>query len=193
MAGAAALASGIAAGALAPWWGGRTTPSRRVRWGVATAVWLISLAGAGWDSHWRLWNDGFVALGCVVAVVDARDRIIPNRLVALTALWTLSGGAAPWAHWLAALETGGGIFLFYLVIHLLTRGGLGMGDVKYGGALGVALGWPAALAALAAGVWAAGIYALYLLVFRKKRRTDAIALGPFLAFGGIIGILERIH
>lgn len=188
-----ALASGTLAASTSHWWGGRTNPGPRVKWGVLIVVWFIGTLGYLVDPQWQLWNDGFVALGCVVAVVDALDRIIPNRLVLLTALWALGWGALPWMHWIMALETGLGIFLFYLIVHVVTHGGLGMGDVKYGGALGLALGWPAGLTAMAAGVWAAAIYAVYLLVFRNKKRTDSIALGPFLALGGIIGILELIH
>lgn len=187
-----ALTFGIAAALAGPYWGGRRPPSWGLRGVLGLAVVVISLAAVWGDRHWQAWGDGLVAIGAIVAAVDGLDRIIPNRWVVATAAWGMAAGGG-WLHWMSAVGTGLGLFVFYLLVHVATRGGLGMGDVKYGGALGLALGWPAGFLAMAVAVWAAGIYALAMLLLRKKGRKDTIALGPFLAFGGIIGVLGRLH
>jgi leader peptidase (prepilin peptidase)/N-methyltransferase len=125
-------------------------------------------------------------------MVDATERIIPNRLVVLSLGWSFA--TYPWTHFFAAssVACGLGLGLLLLLVHITTRGGLGMGDVKYSVALGVALGWPEGLLALVAGIWAAGLYALVLILARKAKRQDSIPLGPFLVFGGLLGLLGAI-
>lgn len=68
-----------------------------------------------------------------------------------------------------------------------------MGDVKFAGVLAFALGYPAGLVSMVAGIWAAGLYAVVLLVRKKNVRTQKMPLGPFLALGGLVGFLDLLH
>ena len=170
----------------ARWWGAGT-PIPHWQRGVATGILLASLA-----LWWRQdrWIDvGYMGLWIVVALIDARERIIPNRLVAASAAWSLV--TIPWSGLsvTTSIACAMGLALTFLLIHFLTRGGIGMGDVKYSGAVGLALGWPLGLIALVIGIWAGGIYALILLLLRAVKRHDSIPLGPFLTFGAIIGLV----
>ena len=70
-----------------------------------------------------------------------------------------------------------------LVIRVLSRGGLGGGDVKFAAAGGLWLGWQNAFLALALASWSGGLFALFLLLTGRRRKDDAVAFGPFLAFG----------
>ena len=116
------------------------------------------------------------------AVIDARRRVIPNTLtaagaVAGVALLTLLEPAALPTHAAAAAGAGG----FFLAAALLRPGELGMGDVKLAAVLGLYLGGsvvPALLVALlaASAVGVAG-------------RRSTLPLGPFLALGGVAGLL----
>jgi leader peptidase (prepilin peptidase)/N-methyltransferase len=116
------------------------------------------------------------------AVIDARRRVIPNTLtaagaVAGVALLTLLEPAALPTHAAAAAGAGG----FFLAAALLRPGELGMGDVKLAAVLGLYLGAsvvPALLVALlaASAVGVAG-------------RRSTLPLGPFLALGGVAGLL----
>lgn len=188
------LASVVLAAALvyvsAPWWGAPASPSDRR---IASLVTFMAGAGGGLVFRPDPWPAVFLpALMAIVGVVDVRHRIIPNRLVAATGVWAL------WArfyegHWTSALIAGLAVFLFYFMVHVLTHGGLGMGDVKFSGVLAFALGYPAGVVSVVSGMWAAGIYAAYLLVVRRERRTQFMALGPFLAVGGIVGLLDMLH
>lgn len=116
------------------------------------------------------------------AVIDARRRVIPNALtatgaVAGVALLTLLAPAAVPTHAAAAAGAGG----FFLAAALLRPGELGMGDVKLAAVLGLYLGAsviPALLAALLAAT-----------VMGVAGRRSTLPLGPFLAFGGVVGLL----
>ena len=70
-----------------------------------------------------------------------------------------------------------------LLLAVLTRGGLGGGDVKLAAAGGLWLGWKGAFLSLAIASWIGGAAAIFLLLSGRKRRGDAVAFGPFLSLG----------
>ena len=78
--------------------------------------------------------------------------------------------------------------LFYC-LYIVSHGGLGGGDVKLAFALGIWLGWEAAVIAVWIAFMLGGIAAVFLLITGRKRRRDGIPFGPFLAVGGYIGFV----
>jgi leader peptidase (prepilin peptidase)/N-methyltransferase len=124
------------------------------------------------------------------AVIDLEHRIIPNRITALGAVLALVLGlaldpAGEPERLIAGASAGG----FLLVAALAYPAGMGMGDVKLAGMMGLFLGAavaPALLVALLAGV-AFGV----LVIARKgsaEGRKTAVAFGPFLAFGALLAV-----
>jgi leader peptidase (prepilin peptidase)/N-methyltransferase len=124
------------------------------------------------------------------ALIDLEYRIIPNKLTGVGALLALGLGTAldpageP-TRLIAGAAAGG----FLLAAALAYPGGMGMGDVKLAGVMGLFLGAavaPAILIALLSGVLVgAGILA------RKGTqagRKTAVPFGPFLALGGIVAV-----
>ncbi len=189
----AALMSALLVVGTARWWGVTVTWRQRL-WAAGLTLGLASLTGlaAVKQPQDAWWFAPMIALLAIVAVVDFAHQVIPNRLVILSAVWAL---AARWhyGHWLDALAMAAAVFAFYLAINVLTRGGLGMGDVKFSGVLALALGYPDGLVSVVAGLWAAGGYALFLIVTRRRQRGDLMALGPFLALGGLIGLIVMLR
>src|SRR5580658_713971 len=124
------------------------------------------------------------------ALIDLEHRIIPNRITALGALVALVLGLAldP-AGEPTRLIAGAGAGGFLLVAALAYPGGMGMGDVKLAGMMGLFLGSavaPALLVALLAGVTLGAV-----VIARKGAQTarkTAIPFGPFLALGGLSAI-----
>jgi leader peptidase (prepilin peptidase) / N-methyltransferase len=122
------------------------------------------------------------------ALIDLEHRIIPNSLTALGAVLAivlglaLDPGGEP-QRLIAGAAAGG----FLLLAALAYPGGMGMGDVKLAGVMGLLLGRavaPAILIALLAGVLAGG-----LIVARKgarEGRKTAVPFGPFLALGAVV-------
>lgn len=176
--------------ALAPGWGAPAGGHDRL---VAAGLTIVAGTGVvlvtGREAVMATLLIGVLA---VVAVVDARHQIIPNRLVAAAGVWAVANRVSG-GQWVDAILLGIAIFLFYLMVHVVTHGGLGMGDVKLAGVLGFALGYPAGLLSMVAGIWAAGLYAVFMLVKGGQNRRAAMALGPFLAFGGLVGLLDFLH
>jgi leader peptidase (prepilin peptidase)/N-methyltransferase len=124
------------------------------------------------------------------AVIDLEHRIIPNRITGLGAVLALALGLAldpsgePGR--LIAGGAGGG---FLLLAALAYPGGMGMGDVKLAGMMGLFLGAavaPALLIALLTGV-ALGVVVIARKGAQQGRKT-AIPFGPFLALGGLAAV-----
>jgi len=142
-------------------------------------------------------NTTEVALGIVlillvvpIALIDLEHRIIPNRLTLLGAVLALAIGTAldpggeP-ARLIAAAAAGG----FLLIAALAYPGGMGMGDVKLAGMMGLFLGAavaPALLIALVSGT-ALGVTIIARKGAQAGRKT-AVPFGPFLALGAIVAV-----
>jgi leader peptidase (prepilin peptidase) / N-methyltransferase len=132
----------------------------------------------------------FITVLAVVTLTDLEQRIIPNKVLIAGALLCLliaaptdPGGLPERA--IAAAAAGG---VFFLVV-LAYPAGMGLGDVKLAATMGLFLGRavaPAVLVALLAG----SIVGVALIARHgSQARKMAIPFGPFLALGGIVGLL----
>lgn len=75
------------------------------------------------------------------------------------------------------------------LIFILSRGGMGLGDVKLAFALGIWLGVDKILICLLTAFVFGGMTAILLLVSGLKERRDAVAFGPFLCIGAFIALV----
>jgi leader peptidase (prepilin peptidase)/N-methyltransferase len=82
---------------------------------------------------------------------------------------------------------GGG--LFYLVA-VLSRGGMGGGDIKMMAMVGALMGWKAVLLTTFLGSLTGSIIGVFLMVFKGKGRKAKIPFGPFLALGTLISLFS---
>jgi leader peptidase (prepilin peptidase) / N-methyltransferase len=198
---AAGAAVGLAWHPLVPTFGRRSEEAlEQPRWTVvATSPWLLACAGglvfaaaAARFGDQRSLVPGLLLCALLVGItaVDLRFRIIPNRLVAVGVVagfgLTLAISPGRWLELLlgASLAT---VFLFAAAV--VSPGGLGMGDVKLAGMLGAFLGSAVAVA-LAAGLFAAALPSVFLLARGgRSARGMTLALGPFLALGGVVALL----
>jgi leader peptidase (prepilin peptidase)/N-methyltransferase len=84
------------------------------------------------------------------------------------------------------------LFGVYLVAALVKPGGMGFGDVKLAGVIGLFLGF-LGLPQLLVGAFAAfvlgGLFSLGLLITRKAGRGSGIPFGPWMLAGAWVGIL----
>lgn len=138
-----------------------------------------------------------VPLGYALAVIDARTRRLPRRLVvpatlivaaALVAEWGLGGDPDTLVRSVVGLVAARTMFwvLWFL-------GGLGFGDVRLAALTGLVtarIGWPS----FAAGIYAAlGLAVIYLVgraaVTRRGLRGQPIAMGPFLVVGAWVALV----
>lgn len=70
-----------------------------------------------------------------------------------------------------------------LLLALIIKGAFGGGDIKLMAAAGLYLGWKYTVAGVAVGLFAAGLYGIYLLIRKKAGPKSKLRLAPFLAYG----------
>ena len=139
----------------------------------------------------------FVGIMLAIAVIDARHRVVPNRIVypslALFAVAIVVGDLAGGG--VDALGAGLGLALYgvpLLLVAVAVPQGMGMGDVKLAALIGLVLGsFGLSYVGVAAGVGVigGGIGALVALAILGAGRKDQIPFGPFLAGGAVVATL----
>lgn len=123
------------------------------------------------------------------ALIDLKHKIIPDKLnlagfilglpfIFESKEFLFSGAIGFFA--------GGGLLL---LIAVLSRGGMGGGDIKLAAVMGLLLGWKYLLVALFLAFLAGGIIGTLMLLLRIKKMKEAIPFGPYLALGAIIAAL----
>jgi leader peptidase (prepilin peptidase)/N-methyltransferase len=132
----------------------------------------------------------FVAALIALAGIDADHKLLPNKIVYPLAAWgVVAVLIAERDDFVEHVVAGAGAFLFLLLAVLAYPRGMGMGDVKLGGAMGLYLGVsviPALLIAFLSGSVVGGV-----IIAREgaAARKKAVPFGVFLALGGILGVL----
>lgn len=142
-----------------------------------------------------------VPLMVVVTLVDLEHGLILNAMVypsvvillLLAPFWPelgiargFSGNETLAASLANSFLAGLGGFLIFLVIAIISPAGMGGGDGKFAGLLGLLLGFPGVLLALWISVITGGVMAISLLLLHKKGRKDSMPFGPFMAMGGTV-------
>lgn len=151
----------------------------------------------GWSPQLPAWL-WFVAVGLLLAVVDLRTMLLPNRVLLpglVGGLVLLAAAAAADGSWPAlgrAALAGGGAFAVLLALALVAPTGMGMGDVKLAGLLGLYLGWlgwPVVLTGLFLGFLGQAVLGIALLVARRADRRTELPFGPALLGGTLLAAL----
>ena len=140
----------------------------------------------------------FAAISIALAAIDFDTHRLPNVIVlpSYAVLAVLLGVAAIAAADLesAARAAAGAGILFggYLLLAFISPRGMGMGDVKLAGVIGLVLGW-FGWSALVVGTLAAfllgALMGVALIVARRASRSTGIPFGPWMLGGAWVGIL----
>lgn len=178
----------------------REAPDPAPRWRrpvvvLLTAVLAVLTVLVRHRTHDLALGLALVAVLIPVSFIDLEHRLIPNRIVGPAAIAAVVIGLATRPSGIGAqLIAGAAAFAFLFIFALVYPRGLGMGDVKLAGVMGLFLSASVAVA-LVVGVVSSGVLSIGVLVQRGVRegRKVGFPLGPFLAFGGVIGILFGPH
>ena len=111
--------------------------------------------------------------------------LIPFALIGAVYIFHLN---LPILNHLAAALLGGVIFL---ILALITKGGIGGGDVKLVAVLGLWFGIDNLLFIITAASIMAGVAALIMIIFTKKSRRDYLAYGPYFSISAIYCLLSH--
>jgi leader peptidase (prepilin peptidase)/N-methyltransferase len=138
------------------------------------------------------------AFGVVLGAVDLATKRLPDPLVlgcstAGVALLGLAAAVAGDAGPLLRAAVGAAaLFGLYLVLALINPAGLGFGDVKLAGVLGLHLAWlswDVLLGGALAGFLLVALVALVLLGAGRVNRSSELPFGPFMLLGALLGIV----
>lgn len=169
-----------------------------LRWKAAVATAAVGgLVGLRLHWSWELLAVLlFAPVGVALTLVDARTRYLPTWLIGpmYGVVLLLAAVAALERHeWapLVAAAAGWAVYggFFTLIWLLLPAGGLGFGDVRLSGLLGLLLGfvhWGALAVGLFAGIFSAGLVSVVLLVARRRSHYP---YGPYLLVGALVGVM----
>ncbi|NLO25178.1 MAG: prepilin peptidase [Clostridiales bacterium] len=131
-----------------------------------------------------------ISLMLVALFIDLKEQIIPNGLVVFGlvagVVFTIIDAGHSFTNAMLGVAAGGGILL---AIAVISRGGMGGGDVKLMAVAGLFLGWRLTLAALFMSFVTGGFFGILMLLTGKKKRKDTVPFGPFLGGSVVIAAL----
>jgi len=164
---------------------------------LGTAVLFALVAwrfGYAWETPVFLWLAG---AAIALALIDVEHHRLPDAIVGpsyvvaavgLDAIALASGRLDD----LARAGAGGAVLLaFYFALLFAYPAGMGWGDVKLAGLLGLHLGW-LGWGTLVVGAFAAfvlgGLFAIGLLVAGRAGRKTKVPFGPWMLLGAAVGV-----
>ena len=172
---------------------------RGLRWktSLATAV-VCALIGGRVGLETELTFLLYLApVGVALAVIDWRTRLLPTKLIAPSYLIVILLAAfSAWSddEWDSLVTAGWGWLVAggtFFVLWFIYPRGMGYGDVRLSGVLGIALGylgWAELLTGVYAGFLVGGVGGLLLSLLRLVDRK-AYPFGPFMLVGAVIGVV----
>nr|WP_158739163.1 A24 family peptidase [Defluviitalea raffinosedens] len=131
----------------------------------------------------------FSSLLLVIAVIDFRTQMIPNKLIIfgillgtifITIDYIINRSFLAIQNGITGFLAGA---LMILIIILISQGGMGAGDMKLMGVIGLFLGFRGVIMSFFLGVLLGGIIGVILLATKIKDRKAAIPFAPFLVLG----------
>ena len=117
--------------------------------------------------------------------------VLPSYVVGLLLLIPAAAQSANWHAGERALLAMGVLFLLYLSMSFAYPGGMGFGDVKLAGLLGLYLGWlswSSVLVGAFAGFLLGGTVGVALIGARRATGKTAIPFGPFMLAGAMLAL-----
>jgi len=132
----------------------------------------------------------FAAMLIAVADIDIEHKIVPNRILAPMAVWGVAASAVVRPDKLPELViAGAAAFTFLLLAALIHPAGMGLGDVKLAGVMGLYLGLPVTAAMLIAFFAGSLVGIGIMLRHGAGARKRGVPFGPFLALGGLVALV----
>src|SRR3989449_6069457 len=153
--------------------------------GLLAGLWMRF---APWGAWIPLGAAALLSLMLVaVFFIDLDHQIVPN---AITYPGIVAGLllAIPQGRIVPSVVVAAGAGALFLVIAVVSHGGMGGGDIKLAAMMGAFLGWPATAGALLLAFVTGAVAGVLLIAFKRRSRKDPIPFGPSLAAGGVIAM-----
>lgn len=128
-----------------------------------------------------------ISMLMIIFVSDITYMIIPNNVLLfflpLFIVMRISHPLDPWWSSMTGAVTGYGIIF---AIILISRGGMGAGDMKLFGVLGIVLGTKQILLVFFLACILGAAVSLLLMLFNKMKRNKPVPFGPYIMFAALI-------
>ena len=164
---------------------------------LTAAVWVAFALKFGYDAQLSAYLY-LGAVGVALALIDLDTKRLPNALVlpsypvALGLLLIPAAVHGNWSDYVRAVLGMAALYGFYFLLVLVYPAGMGFGDVKLAGVLGIYLGWLGWGELIAGGFLAfliGGIVGVALMVVQRAGRKTQIPFGPFMLLGAFVAVL----
>jgi leader peptidase (prepilin peptidase) / N-methyltransferase len=167
-------------------------------------VWLVAVA-LGWFAYMRLgWTPKALLIALeawfflAIAVIDLEQRLVLNRMLVVAAPLIFVANLLLDEGSMTAILLGAAAgFGFFLILALLAPGGMGMGDVKLAGLIGLTTGLSNVGAALFIAIIVGGIAGAVLLIqnylHHRRWRGQTMAYAPYLVIGVWVVLFDGIR
>jgi leader peptidase (prepilin peptidase)/N-methyltransferase len=165
---------------------------------LATAVvFAVMAARIGWDAA----LPAFLYLGAIgVALwmidIDVRRLpdpiVLPSYLVGVVLLGAAAAVSGEWGDLLRAVIGMAALYAFYFLLAFIYPAGMGFGDVKLAGVLGLYLawlGWAELVVGAFLGFLLGGVVGILLMLTRRAGRKSQLPFGPYMLAGAFLAIL----
>ena len=138
------------------------------------------------------------AVGIALALIDIDVKRLPDALTlpSYPVVGVLLGAAAlvgsDSGDFVRAALGGAAMFAFYFALCFAYPAGMGFGDVKLSGVLGLAtawVGWGAWAVGLFGGFLFGGLWGIALILAKRGGRKSKVPFGPFMLAGALVGVL----
>jgi prepilin signal peptidase PulO-like enzyme (type II secretory pathway) len=133
----------------------------------------------------------FASLLVIITVSDLAYHLIPNKVVLpflglFLILRFFFHSEYTYANHLFGMVAG---FVLFLLLAILSRGGIGGGDIKLYAVVGLFLGTPLLLLSILLSTLLGSLYGVFLMLCKGAGRRTAIPFGPFIGMGAITSFL----
>jgi leader peptidase (prepilin peptidase) / N-methyltransferase len=174
---------------------------------LTAAVWMLAVLrreqlvppGTTSGQDWQLLAFlPFLWVLVALSLIDLEHKILPNKIVYPSVviaipLLAITAAMGPGLDaWVRALLGGVAGAAGFLIVALISPAGMGMGDVKLSGLIGLFLGylgWGRLVVAFFAAFAIGAVVGIALMILGKAGRKTAIPFGPFMALGAVISAL----
>lgn len=174
---------------------------------LGTAIFFVLVTGKfGYsNSHFAFLLIAFLYLAAItvaLALIDLSTHTLPNSIVLPSyviggLLLAFDGFASGDQKALIRAMIGATVmWLLYLAMALIYPDGMGFGDVKFAGVLGLFLGylgWDVLVTGAFAAFVLGGCFALALILFKKTNLKSGIPFGPWMVAGAWLGVFFGVQ
>ena len=167
---------------------------------AATALLFAAVTAATliWSTPWLLpANLYLTAIAVALTLIDVEHHrlpdaiVLPSYAVSAALLLLAAVGTGEWGALLRAVIAMAALYGLYFVLAVAKPGGMGFGDVKLAGVLGLHLGfagWSAVVVGTFSAFGLGGLVGVALIALRRAGRRTAIPFGPFMLAGAGTGL-----